>query len=310
MVRFVPLVVDLPAPPARLENGSEWPAVSKMAAKLNCEGGGWSVGLIRHYFSGMKQSLAETWARKVGGWGKQTIPPKVWHLLKEAAARFVYAGNLRVLARIYGSDKWGSHWYAQHYERHLGARRKRKIVLLELGIGGYDNPRGGGASLRMWQKYFPRGRIHGVDIHDKRVHDDTRIKTFVGDQSDERFLRQVIAEIGPPDIIIDDGSHVNAHVLNSFEVLFPLLAEDGIYVVEDVCTSYWPDHGGSSTDLNAATTSMGMFKALVDGLNHKEFVGRVRKPTYCDENIVALHFYHNLVFCHKGKNAEQGTLNA
>lgn len=211
-----------------------------------------------------------------------------------------------MLATIYGSDKWGDHWYAQHYERHFSTMRKKRIVLLELGIGGFDDSQGGGASLRMWEKYFPSGRINGVDIYDKRAHDTPRIRTYVGDQSDESFLRELVAEIGTPDIIIDDGSHLNNHVLRSFEILFPLLAENGIYVVEDVHTSYWPDFGGSSTELNSPKTSMGMLKALSDGLNHREFKREDYQPSYCDEHIVALHFYHNLVFCQKGANQEKG----
>ena len=45
--------------------------------------------------------------------------------------------------------------------------KKKKINLLEIGIGGYKNPRLGGASLRMWKKYFSRGKIFGIDIYDK-----------------------------------------------------------------------------------------------------------------------------------------------
>lgn len=95
------------------------------------------------------------------------------------------------------------------------------------GIGGYDDPRAGGASLRMWRAYFPKSRIYGIDIHDKSGHDEKRIRTFRGDQTDRGFLEGVVREIGRPNIIIDDGSHLNAHVVATFEILFPLLADDG-----------------------------------------------------------------------------------
>jgi len=244
--------------------------------------------------------------KRVGRLLKAMLPARQWGYLKGFAARYFFPRNLRLLATLYGSDKWGQHWYAQHYERHFSSLRKKPIVLLEIGIGGYNDPHAGGASLRMWKSYFPKGRIYGVDIYDKSPLNDDRIRTFVGDQSDEKFLRQLISEIGRPNIVIDDGSHINTHVIKSFEVLFPLLANDGIYVIEDTGSSYWPGFGGSSEDLTSARTSMCMLKGLLDGLNHKEFMLRNYQPSYFDANIVSMHFYHNLVFCFKGQNLEEG----
>ncbi len=238
---------------------------------------------------------------------KRIIPAALWPKFKTATAKYVFARDLRLLATVYGSDKWGAHWYAQHYERFFRSRRRQPIVLLEIGIGGFNDPKAGGASLRMWKNYFPRGRIYGVDIFDKRPHDEDRIKTFVGDQSDEQFLRSLINEIGRPDIIIDDGSHYSHHVIKSFEVLFPLLKDDGIYVVEDLASSYWPDYGGSSEQLDSPRTSMGRLKQLADGLNHREFLLPGYRSTYFDEHIVSVHFYHNLFFCQKGRNDEVGS---
>ena len=85
--------------------------------------------------------------------------------------------------------------------------------------------------------------------------------------------------------------------------LFPRLSPDGIYVVEDLQTSYWEECGGSS-DLNAPGTSMGFLKGLTDGLNHEEFRHEKREASYFDTRIVSMHFYHNLVFLQKGMNNE------
>ncbi|HYP89238.1 MAG TPA: hypothetical protein VEQ59_13820, partial [Polyangiaceae bacterium] len=124
------------------------------------------------------------------------------------------------------------------------------------------------------------------------------------------FLTRVIAEIGAPDIIIDDGSHLSEHVVHSFHILFPLLAPHGIYVVEDLQTSYWgleskiTGNWGGSSDLSAPHTSMNFLKSLVDGLNYEEFPHDGYTPSYFDRNIVAIHFYHNLAFIQKGTNDE------
>jgi hypothetical protein len=217
---------------------------------------------------------------------------------------FVFRHDLLKLATIYGTDKWGAHRYAAHYAWHFHHLRRKQITLLEIGIGGYEDPRGGGGSLRMWRRYFSNAQIVGLDYFDKSPHAEKRIRIYRGDQSDEKLLRQMVAEVGRPDIIIDDGSHQNRHVLKSFEVLFPLLADDGIYVVEDTQTAYGPDEGGISDDLLTAPTSMCLLKSLVDGLNHEEFIKPGYVPGYYDRNIVALHFYHNLVFVQKGRNQE------
>lgn len=217
---------------------------------------------------------------------------------------FVFRRDLPRLAAIYGTDKWDAHWYAKHYARHFRHLRRKKITLLEIGVGGYEKPRDGGHSLRMWRRYFPNAQIVGLDYFDKSLHAEKRIRIYRGDQSDEKLLRQIVAEVGRPDIIIDDGSHINRHVIKSFEVLFPLLADDGIYAVEDTQTAYWPNLGGSSDDLIHASTSMCLLKSLADCLNHEEFIKPGYVPSYYDLNITGLHFYHNLVFIQKGRNQE------
>lgn len=79
-------------------------------------------------------------------------------------------------------------------------------------------------------------------------------------------------------------------------------------MVEDTQTSYWSfvdnDQWGGSSDLTAPHTSMNFFKSLVDGLNYEEFTLDEYTPTYFDEHIIAMHFYHNLVFVCKGLNNE------
>lgn len=227
---------------------------------------------------------------------------------------FFVRKNLSQLARINGTDKEGIHHYTQHYQRHFEALRRKPLNILEIGIGGYTNPKSGGHSLRMWKSYFPKSHIFGIDIYDKTPHDENRIKTFQGSQVDTDFLQRVVDEIGRIDIIIDDGSHINDHVITSFEFLFPLLADNGIYVVEDTQTSYWTnvqnmDYGGSS-DLTAPHTSINFMKSLIDGLNHEEFTLDHYVPTYFDKHITAMHFYHNLVFINKGFNNEGSNIIA
>lgn len=211
------------------------------------------------------------------------------------------------LAIRHGSDKWGRHWYARHYDTHFAPRRDEPLTVLEIGVGGYDDPSKGGESLRMWKEYFPRARVFGIDVADKSAVEEDRIRVFRGSQQDAAFLEQVVAETGPLDIVIDDGSHRNADVVASFEALFPRLREGGIYAVEDTQTSYWPAYGGS-LETDAAHTTMGLFKRLADGLNHAEWIRPGYRPGFFDRNVASLHFYHNLVFAYRGPNDEESNV--
>ena len=92
-------------------------------------------------------------------------------------------------------------------------------------------------------------------------------------------------------------------MIDSFGILFPMLADDGVYAIEDIQTSYWPQWGGS-LDPDDPATSMALVRRLLDGLNHEEFLDPGYEPSYTDQHVVAVHCYHNLVLIEKGDNRE------
>jgi hypothetical protein len=216
--------------------------------------------------------------------------------------------NLNKLGAIYGADKIGPHTYTPHYASHLKKFRFKKINLLEIGVGGYGNPQDGGQSLRMWKKYFPFGHIFSIDIYDKSALQEKRITIFKGSQVDKAFLNVVCDQIGEIDVIIDDGSHINEHVIETFKMLFPRLKDGGIYIVEDMQTSYWEDFGGDSANLKNPKTMMNFFKDMVDSLNNEEFVLDGYEKSYYDKKVISMHFYHNMVFIYKGNNDEKSNV--
>jgi hypothetical protein len=214
------------------------------------------------------------------------------------------AKSLTELGREFKTDKAGIHRYTEHYERHLEHLRSKEFTLFEIGIGGYRRDHAGGASLRMWKAFFPKAQIIGLDIEDKSFVDEKRIRSYRGSQTDEQILRRIVADAESDlQVIIDDGSHRPQHIRATFRILFPLLADGGIYAIEDIQTSYWPEVGGSENRHDPQTT-MALVKDLVDGLNYEEFVDEEYDPSYTDLNVRAVHAYHNLVFIEKGRNAE------
>lgn len=86
----------------------------------------------------------------------------------------------------------------------------------------------------MWKKFFPFGKIFSLDIYDKSSLQENRIQIFKGSQVDKDFLEKVTAEIGEINVIIDDGSHINKHVIETFKLLFPKL-KDGGYMLLKIC---------------------------------------------------------------------------
>jgi hypothetical protein len=244
--------------------------------------------------------------------------------LQHQIMSFLYRNNLKKLLPLYDS-KWNPDLFGQHYQENFAPIRKKQLKILEIGVGGYDDPYSGGDSLRMWKQYFPNSMIYGIDIIDKSALEEDRIKIFQGSQDDELFLRKVITETGKVDIIIDDGSHRNDHVIKTFKILFPELNNGGIYVVEDTHISYiptyanwskfcsddvaphWAEYGGS-LDLYDQKTMINFFKRLVDCLSHQEFIHPGYTPNYFDRHIVGINFYRNQVFIHKGDNTAPGNV--
>lgn len=160
----------------------------------------------------------------------------------------------------HGTDKTSEiHDYLQKYEKHIPYSRYSKIKILEIGVLN-------GASLKTWKEYFINSTIVGIDINPEcKQYEEGDIKIEIGSQFDEKFLNDVCEKYGEFDLIIDDGSHINEHVIFSFEKLFGNLRKGGIYIVEDVGTSYWSDYGGS---LKGEKTSIEYFKNIIDEVNY------------------------------------------
>ncbi|TIO77091.1 glycosyltransferase [Mesorhizobium sp.] len=158
------------------------------------------------------------------------------------------------------SDKWEH--CLNMYERLFQPLRRKPLHLLEIGVQN-------GGSLEVWAKYFEHARtITGVDIDrtaGQLTFDDARVKAIVADATDPAWCDT----LAPPlDVVIDDGSHQSGDMIKSFLLLFPKLAPDGIYVVEDMQCSYYPEYQGG---LFTPGSAMSFFKRLADVINHEHW---------------------------------------
>jgi len=164
-------------------------------------------------------------------------------------------------AKVYGTDKSSDkHNYCVKYEKYLPFNRYDKLNILEIGV--LD-----GKSLLTWKDYYYRSNILGIDINpDCKKYEEDRIFIEIGSQDDDKFLNKISNEYGQFDFILDDGSHLNEHVIFSFETLFQYVKSGGMYIVEDVATSYFPWYGGG---LNDPKSMMEYFKKLTDDINFR-----------------------------------------
>lgn len=184
--------------------------------------------------------------------------------------------------------------YFPIYEKHFSPWVNKSLLFFEIGVY-----RGG--SLQMWKKYFgPHVRIVGIDIKPKcKRYEEEQVSVRIGDQSDHKFLSELIEEFGPPDIVLDDGSHQMEHITSTFEYLYPRLSKNGVYLVEDLCTAYWKEYGGG---LGQESSFIEKCKNLVDKLNTEHTRGLLQEDEF-SQSTLSMHFYNSIVAFEKGHPA-------
>ena len=139
------------------------------------------------------------------------------------------------------------------------------VTIFEIGIQN-------GGSLEVWSKYFKNAkRIIGCDIDPKcgqLYFEDPRISVVVGDVNSDDVISQIKNLSDKIDILIDDGSHISTDIIKSFGNYFPLISNQGIYVIEDLHASYWKEYQGGLFDPNSAISFL---KKLIDVINYEHW---------------------------------------
>lgn len=133
------------------------------------------------------------------------------------------------------SDKGDIHSYLPVYEEILAPYRHTAENVLEIGVFK-------GASLLMWEKYFTKAKVHGIDC-DEQPHGgiaDLRPLIAEGthnihilDATNEFQIHQAFRGM-TFQVICDDGGHNLFSQLKSYEILSKYLDDNGLYIIEDV----------------------------------------------------------------------------
>lgn len=151
----------------------------------------------------------------------------------------------------------------------------------------------------MWKRYFgPHATIVGIDIDPAvKSHEEDQIHIRIGDQSDTKFLKSLVDEFGPFDIVIDDGSHICEHQVTSFQELYPHVKDNGIYAVEDLHTNYWPEYNGG---YKKNSSFIELSKNLIDELNAYHTRNTVEVNEFTNSTY-SINFYDSMIVFEKGR---------
>lgn len=214
--------------------------------------------------------------------------------------------SLDQIALKFGTDKSSFfHNYTRLYELYFEGIRYEKLKIFEIGIQD-------GFSLKTWEEYFPNAEIIGIDIVNLKHLEKERVHVEQGDQTDPIFLKKINDKYGPFDIIIDDGSHHNDDMKASFECLFPMLKDGGLYIVEDLHACYRGKEYGDDRafihtlkNLIDSVQSSGKSQCANVLLDKKEdWV----KMDWWEKNTEFLHIYRSIVFIKKYSSGSDKTM--
>lgn len=187
--------------------------------------------------------------------------------------------------------KWAH--YFDVYDRHFSRFRGKDIHILEIGVSQ-------GGSLQMWKEYFgPNAKIYGVDINPQcKTLEEENIKIFIGSQSDPQFLNDLKKSIPKVDILIDDGGHTMEQQIVTYKVMFDHIKDNGVYLCEDLHTSYWLKFGGG---YKRRGTFIEYSKNFIDYLNAHHSEQKGLKVNSFTDSVDSIHYYDSILVLEKKK---------
>jgi hypothetical protein len=169
--------------------------------------------------------------------------------------------------------------------------------MLEIGVSE-------GGSLAQWRQILgSEATIFGIDINPDCANlVDAPNQVRIGSQADPDFLTSVLAETGPLDIVLDDGSHVGRHQVASFRAIWPHVKPGGLYMIEDLHTTYWP--GDMEGGMRKPGTGIELLKALIDD-QHAWYHDEPEQYAVKEE-IGGIHFYDSIAVVEKIRDHRPG----
>ena len=195
-------------------------------------------------------------------------------------------------------DKWEP--YFEAYHRHFSKFRGKPVTFVEVGV------QSGGSAL-MWRWYFGEYfRYIGVDINPNVKKFESDWATIViGDQSSETFWEEFKTKFPEKvDIFLDDGGHTMEQQIVTISSMYTHVKHGGVYVCEDLATSYEVEFGGTPDFQMCPVksgTAVGFAKSFVDLVN-ANFIDTERLDIASGQiakTLDSVHFYNQLFVLEK-----------
>lgn len=182
--------------------------------------------------------------------------------------------------------------YFEIYDRHFQKFRGKKCTVVEVGVFK-------GGSLQMWKNYFGKdAQIIGIDIEESvKAFEEEQVSIEIGSQEDRDFWKRFKNKYPQVDVFIDDGGHTMNQQIVTFEEMFPHVSENGVYLCEDMHTSYWERYGGGYQNPESFVEYS---KNFIDYINAWYSNANVLENTYT-QSMHSLHYYDSVLVIEKRK---------
>jgi len=161
-----------------------------------------------------------------------------------------------------GTDKATRHKFTEYYDSIFETYTSPRI--LEIGTRNSN-------SINMFIEYFDKPYIVGMDIRDRSKLCNGDWRFIQGDQTKIKDLQNCISGSNQFDIILDDGGHTMKQQQITFGFLIDYLAPNGVYIIEDLHTSF-SDKFKDTTNTHEITTVEMLKKIQRKELNFSSYI--------------------------------------
>jgi hypothetical protein len=147
----------------------------------------------------------------------------------------------------YYGDKGTDHDYINlYYNDEFNSKKNEQLNILEIGIWY-------GASIKLWNDFFPNSKIIGLDIQDNTNNTFTNNPQVTFIQTDA-YLDSTISSFEDNyfDYIIEDGPHTLESQILCIQKYLPKVKSGGKVIIEDVQSIEWIEALENSIDKNIA----------------------------------------------------------
>ena len=204
--------------------------------------------------------------------------------------------------------------FFEPYHNHFHRFRGKKVVFMEIGVQS-------GGKIPLLRDYLGPGLTYvGVDINPstKKFESADWVHIEIGDSENREFLATLKRKYPHVDIFLDDGGHTMNQQIIAMEEMLPHVQPEGVYICEDLSTSWSPKFGGiSNADVGnhefLNKTAFGLMHKTMDWLNNGWIQGSVMEDKQLPDEyypekwwraipdqVKHIHVYNQLVVYEKG----------